>query len=77
MSIHCTGANRSVRDSFPAGAGERRHGEGGGRRDERVGVRETQHGKLFVGQRRRQVQHVRGDALATGRFPTGPSSYHI
>jgi len=75
MSVHRTGANRSVRDPFSAGAGERRHGKGGGRRDERVGVRETQRGKLFVGQCRRQVQHVRRDALATGRLPTGPSLY--
>lgn len=48
-----TGANRSVRDPLTVGAGERRHGEGGGRGNERMGVRETQYGKLFVGQRRR------------------------
>lgn len=42
----CAGANSGVRDAFQAGAGERRHGQGGGRRDERVGVRETQRGQF-------------------------------
>lgn len=50
----CTvGANRCVRNAFSAGVGERWHGQGGGRGDERLGIRETQHGKLFIGQRRR------------------------
>lgn len=73
--LRCVGADRSVRNAFPTGAGERWHGQVGGRRDERVGVREAQHGQLFVGQRRRQVQHVRGDSLATSRFPTGRGLY--
>jgi len=67
------GANHSVRNAFPAGAGKRRHGQGGGRRDERMGVRKAQHGQLFIGERRRQqqVQHFRRDTLATGGFPSG------
>jgi len=47
------GANRSVRNTFPVGVGKRWHGQGGGRRDERMGVREAQHGQLFIGERRR------------------------
>lgn len=71
----CAGANSGVRDAFPAGAGERRHGQGGGRRDERVGVREAQRGQLlfvFGGvqrRRQRQVQRIRRDSLAAGRPP--------
>lgn len=46
------GANRSVRNAFPVGVGKRWHGQGCGRRDERMGVREAQPGQLFVGERR-------------------------
>lgn len=53
--IRCTviGANRCVRNAFPIGVGKRWHGQGGGRRDERMGVREAQYGQLFISERRR------------------------
>lgn len=50
--LYVIGANRGVRNTFPVGVGKRRHGQGGGRRDERMGVREAQHGELFIGERR-------------------------
>lgn len=50
--LHVIGANRGVRNTFPVGVGKRRHGQGGGRRDEWMGVREAQHGELFIGERR-------------------------
>jgi len=52
-TLYVIGANRSVRNAFPIGVGKRWHGQGGGRRDERMGVREAQHGQLFVSERRR------------------------
>jgi len=51
--LYVIGANRSVRNTFPVGVGKRWHGQVSGRRDERMGVREAQHGQLFIGERRR------------------------
>jgi len=51
--LYVIGANRGIRNAFPVGVGKRWYGQGGGRRDERMGVREAQHGQLFIGERRR------------------------